>query len=365
MEDPCNSPCGKYGAELLEASTRLLRQLSRAKVVESMLDFMEKFGQSPHLSFDLFGPEGAKLVAGRGLHEKLVGRIREVDREEFGEILRNGQTWIDKDFRNRRTYSQPLPSDMIFVQAHERVQATITLPFRKEEKVIGALGLDYEEAGQSPDSGRLWLLEQYAVWAGVAYENAGIFEEQQQAMANREQLEEEIRHMAYHDALTGLPNRRLLEDRLNLAISQAKRFDEIIAVLFLDLDSMKQINDSYGHEAGDHLLEAVASRLRSSVRDIDTVARISGDEFVLVLPRQENRTMTSELADRILAAIRLPFDLGIPEAVSITASIGIGFFPEDGTDYATLLRSADKAMYLAKQQGRDQWIFAPGNAAKK
>lgn len=536
------SPYGNYGAALLEASLRLFRQADRAGVIEAMFDFLEKNAKSVHLSLYIFSEGNAKLVAGRGLHEKLVGRVRAINKGEFNEMLNTGKTWAHSEYQKRRLSRQPLPSDMIFSKAHECVEAIVVLPFSDGEKVIGSVGIDYDSAGLLPDGEQLQMLEQYAAWAGIAYENARINEsrlddlreqqslcgqlEQKQAMlsflheaslsilhhldmkamlegiiakgaeytgadgayvflpsgnadelermiaigaasaslglrigrgegaagkawstnemivdnsyraspvrlaacsqveavinfplrrgteavgvvgfwhihsgekfwekdvqalrrlaelsslaydhaclyeevkaelASREKLEEEIRHMAFHDALTGLPNRRLLEDRLNQAISQARRFNETVAVMFLDLDGMKLINDSFGHETGDHLLEAVAERLRAAVRDIDTVARISGDEFVLVLPRQESRALTGELAERILDAIRLPFALERTDGVGITASIGIGFFPEDGTDYPTLLRSADKAMYLAKQLGRDQWVFARENAAK-
>ena len=540
MENPYDSHNCKAENELMKASMNLLRQLDVAKVLDNMLDFIMEIGQTPHVSLHLFADERALLLTGRGLHEKLVGKSRAIAKGEMGEMLRIGKTWINMDYRNKRADNLPLPSDLVFAKAHEHVQASLTIPFKKGDVIIGAIGLDYGQTEAFPANDRLVILEQYASWAGIAYENACRFNEKLQYMgnsevamkqmeqsnammlflfetslailqrldikelleiiitkgaeytkadgayvflptgdsdelersiaigaareslglrirrgegaagkawendemvvnntykasqghlascsnveaiinfplrrdnqvvgvvgfwhihfgekfwendvqairylaqlsslaydnaclyddakkeiSNRKQLEDEIRHMAYHDALTGLPNRRLLEDRLTLAISQARRFDEKLAVMFLDLDSMKMVNDTFGHETGDNLLESVAVRLRNAVRDIDTVARISGDEFVLVLPRQESRKMTGELADRVLAAIRQPFDFGRSPQVRVTASIGIGFFPEDGKDYATLLRSADKAMYLAKQQGRDRWVFSSGTA---
>ncbi|MES2355237.1 MAG: diguanylate cyclase [Pseudomonadota bacterium] len=164
---------------------------------------------------------------------------------------------------------------------------------------------------------------------------------------------EQLTYAADHDTLTGLPNRNLLKDRTKQAIARAQRKHENFALLFLDLDCFKMINDSMGHAAGDKLLIDVAKRLVSSVREEDTIARLGGDEFVVLLdgPSQENQVEI--VADKILSALRKPFRLGA-QTVIITASIGCSWYPNDGNDAETLLVHADVAMYRAKQQGRDR-----------
>jgi diguanylate cyclase (GGDEF)-like protein len=167
----------------------------------------------------------------------------------------------------------------------------------------------------------------------------------------RRAAEEQIRHLANHDALTGLPNRRLLEDRLGQALLAAKRNNGQVAVQFIDLDHFKQINDRLGHRVGDLLLQAVAQRLRSLLRQMDTVSRIGGDEFIVVLPDIHSAKAAGDIADRILEALEQPYLLdGHP--LNITPSIGISLHPAHGDDAAVLISRADAAMYHAKRMGR-------------
>ncbi|MGZ7077812.1 MAG: EAL domain-containing protein [Thermoanaerobaculia bacterium] len=170
-------------------------------------------------------------------------------------------------------------------------------------------------------------------------------------ITERTYAEEQIKHLAYHDALTGLPNRLLFKDRLTVALSHAQRDRTRLAVLFLDLDRFKVINDSLGHNIGDQLLQAVAARVQSCVRESDTVARLGGDEFTLLLPLSRSDD-SAPVAQKILEAIRYPFQLEGREFF-ITTSLGISLYPEDGTDAETLIKNADTAMYQAKELGRD------------
>ncbi len=165
-------------------------------------------------------------------------------------------------------------------------------------------------------------------------------------------MTERIEYQATHDALTGLPNRVLLRDRLLQALAHARRSASPVAVLFIDLDRFKHVNDSLGHSEGDVLLQKVAHRLRCAVREGDTVARWGGDEFVVVLDSASNREAAEAVARKILSALRTPLALG-PQVVAISASIGGALFPEDGETPDTLLRRADAAMYRAKSSGRD------------
>jgi diguanylate cyclase (GGDEF)-like protein/PAS domain S-box-containing protein len=173
-------------------------------------------------------------------------------------------------------------------------------------------------------------------------------------ITERTYAEEQIKHLAYHDALTGLPNRLLFKDRLTVALSHAQRERTRLAILFLDLDRFKVINDSLGHNIGDQLLQAVAARVSSCVRESDTVARLGGDEFTLLLPNLLRSDDAAPIAQKILEAVRYPFHIEGREFF-ITTSIGISLYPEDGTDAETLIKNADTAMYQAKEQGRDNY----------
>jgi len=169
-----------------------------------------------------------------------------------------------------------------------------------------------------------------------------------------------LSHLAQHDALTELPNRTLLTDRLNHAIALGQRHMRPLAVLFIDLDHFKQINDSLGHAIGDKVLRAVAKRLMAVVRGSDTVGRLGGDEFVVVLSEVENAQNAARHAERIHAA--LTESIAVAEHdLQITISIGVSIFPDDGDEADTLVRCADAAMYHAKQNGRNTYqFFKPG-----
>jgi diguanylate cyclase (GGDEF)-like protein len=174
----------------------------------------------------------------------------------------------------------------------------------------------------------------------------------------------EIEHLAYHDALTGLPNRPLFVDRLIVALAQASRANQKLAVLFLDLDRFKDINDSLGHSLGDGLLKAVADRIRRCVREGDTVARFGGDEFTLLIPRIDHVEDAAKIAQKIIETLKIPFTIHEHE-LFVTTSIGLSIFPTDGLDPETLVRNADTAMYRAKEQGRDNYqLYAPAMNAR-
>jgi len=174
----------------------------------------------------------------------------------------------------------------------------------------------------------------------------------------------EMEHLAYHDALTGLPNRPLFMDRLIMALAQASRSNQRVAVFFLDLDRFKDINDSLGHSTGDGLLKAVAERIRRCVREGDTVARFGGDEFTLMIPKIDEVEDAAKIAQKILETLKIPFSINERE-LFVTTSVGISIYPNDGTDPETLVRNADSAMYRAKDQGRDNYqLYAPAMNAR-
>lgn len=175
-------------------------------------------------------------------------------------------------------------------------------------------------------------------------------------ITEHKQAEEHVRHLAHYDALTDLPNRTLFSDRLGQALIKAQRNHGKAAVMFLDLDRFKVINDTLGHSIGDLLLQAVAARLTGCVREGDTVSRLGGDEFVILLPEIRDAEDTYVVAQKLLAAAALPFELRGHE-LHISASIGISFYPDDGASAEVLMRNADAAMYRAKEMGRNNYQF--------
>ncbi len=169
-------------------------------------------------------------------------------------------------------------------------------------------------------------------------------------------LQTHLAHLARHDALTGLPNRALLHDRIASAIAAAEDSGRRLAVLFLDLDRFKHVNDSFGHGVGDWLLESVAGRLKACVQETDTVSRQGGDEFVILLSEVEGREEVADAAGKILTAVSGTHRFG-NHVLHVSASVGVAVYPEDGTDSETLIKNADIAMFHAKDHGRDRVQF--------
>jgi len=183
-------------------------------------------------------------------------------------------------------------------------------------------------------------------------------------ITQRKNDEERLNYLASFDSLTGLPNRTLFYDRLSQVTSRAARTHNAVAVLFLDLDRFKNINDTFGHNFGDLLLKSVAVRLKNCIREGDTVARLGGDEFIVILDAMASPDLTYLVADKILTALSKPFSLQERE-IFITASIGIAVYPDDGENYETLVRNADIAMYRAKEEGKNNYqIYSPTLNAK-
>ncbi len=175
-------------------------------------------------------------------------------------------------------------------------------------------------------------------------------------ITDRKSAEQRIEYLAYHDALTGLPNRLLVQDRFEQAMAQAERSNTKVALVYLDLDNFKSINDSLGHAAGDEFLKEVARRLRSCVRDSDTISRQGGDEFLLVLRDLPDTEIVSAIIIKIMERLQEPLHLDTQE-LSSSASIGAAIAPDDGRDFETLRKKADLAMYRSKESGRNTWHF--------
>lgn len=179
--------------------------------------------------------------------------------------------------------------------------------------------------------------------------------------------EEAARHTAFHDPLTGLPNRLLFNDRLEHGLAQATRHGWTLAVMFVDLDDFKNVNDSHGHDVGDSLLQTIAGRLKEITHDHDTVSRHGGDEFLYLLMEIQEERDISSIAEKIIRAIQAPCDIRVGDSIirpSIKASIGISIFPKDGTTADVLIQSADKAMYQAKRD-KSGYSFASNSTSSQ
>ena len=178
----------------------------------------------------------------------------------------------------------------------------------------------------------------------------------------REIAEEKALHLAQHDTLTGLPNRRLLSDRVEMGLAQAQRQSELLAILCLDLDGFKSVNDSLGHDGGDELLRLVAQRLQESLRAVDTVSRTGGDEFVLALSQVKEPVYAETVATKIIERISAPYTIA-GKQVSIGTSIGIALYPLHGFSQEELVKRADKALYEAKRKGKSRYEIATSETA--
>lgn len=208
-------------------------------------------------------------------------------------------------------------------------------------EVLGTFAI-YRSTAASPGSEQLYQIEQFAHIVSIAIE--------------RERANQLIWRQANFDVLTGLPNRNLMEDHLNLALKVASRSKTKVAVLFMDLDNFKDVNDSLGHGAGDLLLVECARRIEDIVRKEDTISRLGGDEFVLILGNVTNNSGLENLVQKLLRCVSKPYTLN-QHVVHTTTSIGITLFPDDGKDKTSLLKNADQAMYGAKAQGKNSYQF--------
>ena len=222
------------------------------------------------------------------------------------------------------------------------ILAILMVPIFMDNQLWGYVGLD------DCRTERQWTASEESILVAIAASIGGAIK--------RQRTEEQMRYQAFHDALTGLPNRMLFNEYLPVAIAQARRSGETLAVLFLDLDRFKTINDTLGHAVGDQLLQQATQRLSASLREDDIIARWGGDEFTLILPHLVNAEDAAKIASRISNALKPAFEVEEHE-LYVTCSIGIALYPQDGQDLKTLLQNADAALYRAKDQGRNNYQF--------
>jgi len=238
--------------------------------------------------------------------------------------------------------ADPLWADYRDIALAHGLRACWSVPIHDSQgKVLGTIALYYEKP-RRPDTKEIELIQTTSRLAGIAIERCLTMEK--------------LNQMAHFDTLTGLPNRALFMDRLHQAIRQAERWRQSFALLFIDLDDFKAINDTLGHEAGDRALAEVAERLLTCVRGIDTVARLGGDEFTMILMDVRGKKNTARVVQKVLTALGAPIRMEERE-FRVGGSIGISMYPSDGTDADTLLGKADTAMYQAKKRNGHVGVF--------
>ena len=320
----------------------------------------------------------------------VLGRGMVVQRDTDGKALRVVGTNVDISERKAAENQLQLAAS-VFSHAREGIMITDAAGciLRVNDTFTQITGYSREEAvGQDPrilNAGRhepeffatMWSdLNTRGYWSGEIWnrrKNGEVFAELETISAIRDNNgairnyvalftditpmkdhQRQLEHVAHYDALTGLPNRVLLADRLQQAIAQAQRRGQCVAVAFLDLDGFKAVNDRYGHETGDALLNALAHRMKEALRDADTLSRFGGDEFVAVLVDLENAAACEPVLERLLQAVSEPLLLG-DKTLQVSASIGVTLYPQDGGDADMLMRHADQAMYLAKVSGKNRY----------
>ena len=271
------------------------------------------------------------------VYEQLVTDSEDEFEEAEARVMINDWDGVERYTRARKLFEFPL-AVVLGLSVDEKLQPIVELKRRYLSRAFLA---------------SLALMGVMAVLGGLSLK---LQRSRQEVLKEQMAHAERVEYLAYHDGLTGLANRSLFSELLNQGIAQSSRYKRKLALLFLDLDRFKLINDTLGHDAGDELLKGVAIRLQDSLREADIVARLGGDEFVVILPDSNDEKDLSEVAGKILRAVGEPFMLA-GQKFRITVSIGISIYPQDGLDEQSLIKSADLAMYHAKEGGKNNFRF--------
>ncbi len=329
---------------IAELASKLVSPASSIEDISSLvLDTAERFTNSA-LGFvgymDLETGHMVSPVMTRGIRKSCQLKDKTTHLDEFGGLW----GWV---FNNRQSLLTNTPADdprsTGTPPGHISIRNFLSAPALIGEELAGLVAL--ANSSRSYNKQDLAFIERLAALYAIALQ--------------RKRLEDTVSQLAYHDPLTGLPNRTLFNDRLTLALARANRYRQNMALMVLDIDRFKDINDTIGHEAGDSILIDLAGRLVSILRKTDTVTRMGGDEFMLLLPEVTETEHVANIARKLLEATRKPFMFHDRE-VRITTSIGIAIYPEDGEDVGMLIKHADLAMYQAKEMGRDNCLrYAP------
>jgi diguanylate cyclase (GGDEF)-like protein/PAS domain S-box-containing protein len=333
---------------LREGQSQILEMIAMSAPLEGVLEYLVHLVESQFtgiiVSVLLLDEDGARLRHGAA-PSLPAAYVKAIDGVRIGPNVGSCGTAA---YRREAVFvgdimSDPLWTDFKDLAAAHGLRSCWSTPILSHQGAVLGTFATYSKEVREPTDAEFRLIDVATRIAGIAIE--------------RKLAEDRIQFMASHDALTGLPNRALLNDRLSQALLHARRYDHWLTVLFIDLDNFKFVNDSLGHNAGDQLLKTVAGRMVDCVRATDAVARLGGDEFVvLLLDQPKSPDIISVTARKLQAAIAEPVRLN-GHNVKVTSSMGIANYPGDGTDAETLLANADVAMYRAKEVGRDNFQF--------
>lgn len=339
-----------YLTALHETALALMNRLELDELLEAIVARAAKILGTPHGWLYLINTDNSELVLRMGIgHFRQMVGLRLVPGEGLaGKVWQSGEPMFVEDYSTWLGRS----ANYVFLKMH----SCVAIPLKTGQETLGILGFGFFDKQKNIVPEQLSLLTGFAQLASIALDNARLYNAAQQELTERKRVEEILRYLAYHDTLTDLPNRTLFNDRLSVALSQAKRNNGNFAVMFLDLDYFKMVNDTLGHDVGDRLLKGIASKLSNLLRKGDTISRIGGDEFTILLHGINQLEDAALVAQKIIDTLREPWVVGVHE-FHITTSIGIAFYPNDGEDQETLIKNADAAMYQAKQNGRNNFQF--------
>ena len=263
-------------------------------------------------------------------------------------VLATGKLQYREDY-------QSLP-DRLRGPLWDNLRTVAIFPLKQKEQVAGVVAITWHDAIRPLSEDELAMLQQFADLAALALQDAKIRETLRNELLQQERLHEKISHMAFHDALTGLPNRACLMERLKVELAAAVQDGGGGVILFIDLDDLKGINDNFGHSAGDRLIIAAGETIQNLAGEKAFVARLGGDEFIVILSDRLETAEISRLGDRLVEGLCQDYPFA-DEAARVSASVGIALFPQDGATVEELMKKADNAMYAAKAAGRNCWRF--------
>lgn len=322
---------------LAETTASLVTELDLDKALLNILEQAKAFMGIPHGFIVLFTPDGryVEVKCGIGRYQAQKGMTRLFDGQGiFGEVLRTGQSVVIHDYIN-------WPKRMVN-SFNQEMTAEMQAPLKIDGKTIGSIGLALFGEPLVMEQEKLVIFEQFATVAAIALKNA---------LAHQH-----ARYQAFHDPLTGLPNRACLNNRLEEEMQKARCSEASGAVMFIDLDDLKTVNDSFGHACGDDLIKAAAVQICGAVGPDAFVARVGGDEFIVILPGESNLRQIAQTADKLVLAAQREYAVGGRD-IHMSVSLGVTLYPSDGDQAQEILKNADNAMYAAKAAGRNCWRF--------
>lgn len=297
--------------------------------------------------------EEIELTIGVGIYEEAVGFRLRPGEALSGHVWQKGRPMWIEDYSTVQ--------GAVLAQPFSAVLSSGCSPLQVRGKVVGVLGIGYTDRKHSPSEAEKNLLDRLADIAAIAIDNALLYEAGERELRERKRTEEEllqktheVQRMAYYDALTGLPNRGSLNQRLAEEIEKANTAEASGCVMFIDLDDLKMVNDVFGHGYGDNVIITAARHIVEAVGPAGFVSRLGGDEFIVLLPGESDREKISVIADELIRSLAREYDIG-DTCFYMSASLGISVYPEDGSTVQEIIKNADTALYEAKRAGKCGW----------